>query len=256
MIHFFEIFFKFLVAIVYPSILLLVVILIFFMWIRKKFSKILLASGAIYFYLSATGIISIPLILYLEKPMTKANDKRILSNRAMIVLGGGISYSPKDIASLFTSDARILEAYRIYKIAKANHIQYTIFLSGGYTNKSKSISEAALYKRKLIMLGISPQYLIVENKSFNTYQNGKYLQPILQKYPFKKYLLVTSALHMRRSQKYLKHFDIKTVPAPSDYPYPILNWLPIAYNLAIQSMVLHEYTGILRFELYNIFNFN
>jgi len=256
MIHFFLILLNNIFIILYPSIFLFCAILVFLMFSKKRVIRVLLGVGIIYFYFSGMGMIPALLMFQLEKQLTTVSDKTIISNHAMIVLGGGISRYPHDISPLFTSDSRILEAYRIYKVAQTHHIQYTIFLSGGYTNKSKSISEAELYKRKLLELGVSNRYLIIENKSLNTYQNGEYLKPILQKYSFKKYLLVSSALHMKRAQQYLNRFNIRTIPAPSDYPYPVMEWLPIEYNLAMQSMVLHEYIGILRFYLYNHLNVN
>jgi len=256
MAHFFSLLFNNSTVLVYPSIFLFFVVLIALVFWKKKLSKVLLSIGVIYFYFSANGMIPMTLMFHLEKPFTTVNDRTIISNRAMIVLGGGISYYPSDISSLFTSDARILEAYRIYNVAQVHHVQYTIFLSGGYTNKSKSISEAALYKRELLQLGVPNQYLITEDKSLNTYQNAEYLKPILQGYPFKEYVLVSGALHMKRAQEYFDHFNIRTIPAPSDFPYPIIKWLPIEYNLSMQAIALHEYIGILRFKVYNYLHIN
>jgi uncharacterized SAM-binding protein YcdF (DUF218 family) len=241
---------------IYPTIFLCFVIVVALIFWKKRFSRVLLGIGALYFYFSANGMMPTLLTKHLEKPFKTIDTEDIVSYRAMIVLGGGISFYPHDVASLFTSDARILEAYRIYNAAQAHHVQYTIFLSGGYTNKRKKVSEAELYKRILIHFGIPSRYIVIENRSLNTYQNAEYLKPILEKYPFHEYLLVSSALHMRRAQDYFNHFDIKTVPAPSDYPYPVIRWLPRAYNLAILAITLHEYIGICRLKVYNYFNVN
>ena len=79
---------------------------------------------------------------------------------------------------------------------------------------------------------------------------------ILKKLPFKKYLLVTSAIHMKRAKIYFKHFGISTIPAPSDFPNSLISIIPSAYNMALYEMALHEYIGIVRFKLYQFFNLN
>jgi uncharacterized SAM-binding protein YcdF (DUF218 family) len=243
------------VGCLYPTVFLLLVLVIYVLSRCCMISKLLLLLGIIYFYFSANGIIPIRLMTDLEIPFHPIERTQILKHHAMIVLGGGLSQYPPETHLGIFSYARILEAYRIYKLAAEKNIQYTIFLSGGYTTTHHD-SEASVYKKILLQFGVPEKNIVLEDKSVNTYQNAEYLTPILKRYPFKNYLLVTSAVHMRRAIQYFNKFDIHTVAAPSDFPYPDETLIPKAYNLMQQQMVLTEYFGIIRLKLYDYLSMN
>lgn len=242
-------------SLLFPSIFIFISAIITLAFWKKIFSKILLGIAIVYFYFSANGALPHALISYLEQPFDKIDNQEILSHRAMIVLGGGISHYPKQVTPGILSYSRALEAYRIYKFAQDHGIQYTIFLSGGDV-QHKKISEASLYRKTLQQLGVPSQQIITEDKSLNTYQNAENLTSLLKNRPWQSYMLVTSELHMRRATLYFKQFGVKTIAAPSDYPYPIITILPTEYNLIIQALVLKEYMGIIRLKLYNFLGLN
>ncbi len=252
--HSFALLFNCLAVGIFPIISLLLILIICLVFWKKRFSRILLALAIVYLYFSANGTIA----KYLVKPLINSQQPistdAILTHKAMIVLGGGVSYAPNHNELGVLSNSRILEAYRIYHIAKQHHVAYTIFSSGG--GKSVKSSEAALYKKLLLQLGVPKKAIIIEPKSKNTYQNAQFLKPILAHYPFKTYLLVTSALHMPRAQLYFSHFGIHTIAAPSDFPYPFVGLIPSSYNLFVQSFALREYIGIARLSVYEKLGLN
>lgn len=239
----------------YPVITLLIALFICLAFWKKRFSRILLAIAIIALYFSANGIITKALITPLEASYKPITTKAILSHRALILLGGGASLYPGVNQSSILSRSRALEAYEIYSIAKRHHITYTLFLSGGNPNP-QGITEAKLYEMLLAKLGVPKKNIVLEGRSKNTFQNAQYLKPILLKYPFKEYLLITNAPHMRRSQLYFSHFGIKTIAAPSDFPYPTVSLLPVSYNLFLQWFAIHEYIGIARLKVYDWLGLN
>ena len=178
-----------------------------------------------------------------------------MTHHALILLGGGLSHYPAIITPQLGSYARILEAARIYHLAAKQHRRYTLFISGGDTLHNHS-SEAAIYRDLLLQLGVPKSQIIIENRSLNTFMNAKNLKPLLTHYPYKSYLLVTSALHMKRAQAYFKFFGINTIAAPSDFPYPLKSIIPLSHNLALQDMAIHELVGIKRLWLYNLLDLN
>jgi uncharacterized SAM-binding protein YcdF (DUF218 family) len=239
----------------YPSVLLVLTVVIALIFWRKVLSRFLLVLALCYFYFSANGMIPKLLANYLESTQP-INTKTIVAHHAMIVLGAGISHYPKKAQPGILAYPRILEAYRIYNIAKNHGIDYTIFLSGGMTNHHYHIAEATLYKHVLTQLGVPEQNLITEAQSLNTYKNAQNLKHIIKAYPFQHFLLVTSSSHMHRAQEYFRHFQINTIAAPSDYPYPDQSIFPLGYNLALQQIYMHEIIGIWRYHLYNFLGLN
>jgi uncharacterized SAM-binding protein YcdF (DUF218 family) len=67
--------------------------------------------------------------------------------------------------------------------------------------------------------GVPPKAIIVEDQSRSTWENAKFVLPIIEKAKYQSFLLVTSPYHMRRSllvfNKVFKGKGIKIVPAPA-----------------------------------------
>lgn len=81
-------------------------------------------------------------------------------------------------------------------------------------NGAGEIEEAQLMKNFALQMGVSPDRIIVEDKSMNTQDHPVYLEPILKG---KKFLLVTSAYHMRRAIRNFRAHGLEGTPAPTDY---------------------------------------
>ncbi len=233
------------------SLFLLLLFVAAFAW-RSGWSRILLVLICLSFYFCANGTVTSWLVNPLENGLKINKKTAIDQHKAMIVLGGGTSRSKHHPSLGIMSYSRILTAATIYQQGLKNGIHYTIFLSGGAVPPNTLI-EASLLQKTLIALGVPKQAIVMENHSQNTRQNAAFLKPLLKKYPFKSYLLVTGGLHMKRAQQWFSYYGIKTTPYPSDYPYPVVSIWPSAYNLAILQMAMHEHIGILQFYGYKRF---
>ena len=241
-------------SLTFPAVLTLVLLLVIFIFYRKRSFRYLLAITIILFYFAANGIIPSLLITPLENNLFTINKAGITDHRAMIVLGGGITQTKQRTTIGLLGYARIVEAAKIYQQAlRQGH--YTIVLSGGATSKNHA-TEAQLYQTALIQLGIPKKQMLLENNSKNTFENAKFVKPLLQQHHIKTALLVTSGLHMRRALQYFHYFKINITPAPADFPYPHVSWLPLAYNLTFTELALHEWYGIARLMLYDFFGLN
>jgi len=236
-----------------PIILILLLLVLIFFTAKRKFTRILILLTIFILYLCASGIITKPLLENLQsyKPLS---DKTIGSNEAIILLGAGVDNNNYGVTPTLLADSRILETVRIFNIAKKHNIEYKIIVSGGDV-KGYGKSEAEVYAKVLKELGIPDKDIILENKSLNTYQNAQYTKEITQKLSYKKYILVTSSIHMKRSLIYFRNFNIDVIPAISDDPKPLL-WIPVSYNLTLLDFAMHEYFSIYRFYLYNFLGIN
>jgi len=239
----------------FPEMLILIAVLSVMIFWKRRYSKYLFISIFLLFYVIASGLLPEKMYEDLESDLNIISSKDILDNHAMIILGGGVSHYPRAVVQQMNTYSRPLEAYRIFHYAKKHGVDYTIFISGG-DPANRGVSEAQLIKNNLISMGVPEHDIITEDQSKSTFQNASLSRCKLKHYPFKQYLLITSALHMKRSQRYFKFFGIKTIAAPSDFPYTFKTWHPTSYNLALYSMALHEYLGFWRLHLYNTLGLN
>ena len=65
--------------------------------------------------------------------------------------------------------------------------------------------------------GISPDRIVLESKSRNTYQNALFTKELLKPSPDETWVLITSAYHMPRSVGVFRKADFKVIPAPVDF---------------------------------------
>jgi len=219
-------------------------------------SKVVAIITLVMFVMIGTGVFSSWLLKELESypPLSHPNWTK---QNAIIVLGGGAVKWPEanSISPTLLAYSRIYEAARLYSSCKETNAECKIIISGGDA-QSIGKSEAVVYQDALNAIGIKNTDIIVESNSMNTFKNAEYTSAILRENKFDTVLLVTSGIHMQRALLYFSHFGVKAIPAVSDYIPPRIFLIPLGYNFAITDFVLHEYAGIIRFNLYNYFGLN
>jgi len=85
-------------------------------------------------------------------------------------------------------------------------------------------------------------------------ESAKYSLKKLEEEGYQRIILVTSALHMRRSVKCFERGEIKIIPAPVNYilgkePLNILDFLPHAGALSNSFYAIHEWIGLIYYGL-------
>jgi uncharacterized SAM-binding protein YcdF (DUF218 family) len=94
-----------------------------------------------------------------------------------------------------------------------------------------------------------------ETASDNTAENARNSRAILQKEGIKRILLVTDALHMPRSVRIFERYGFDVVPAPTNrraaghISFTLLSLLPQAWYLASSRDALHEWIGMLWYDV-------
>lgn len=144
---------------------------------------------------------------------------------------------------------RILQAIVLYKAGKVRKI---IITGGSGQLLNQKIKEANDIKNFCIQLGIPPEDILTETASRNTYENAKFTKKLL---PFQneKVLLITSAIHMRRSMAVFKkagyHFDILSTD-PMAFPLAADDFfLPKARALDNWTILLKEIAGYCAYKI-------
>ena len=110
--------------------------------------------------------------------------------------------------------------------------------------------EANNLRDYLIKNKIPTKDILIENKSRNTRENANNSARILkQKFPNGKFLLITSAQHMKRAQFCFNQATIQTTAFPTDCTNSKINYnleyifLPEAEALEKWEMLIHEWIG-------------
>jgi uncharacterized SAM-binding protein YcdF (DUF218 family) len=134
--------------------------------------------------------------------------KKVENYEIGVVLSGMAEYN-KDLNVLSARRGidRIWQTISLYKKGKIKKI----LISGdtGYVIR-KGLHEADQLKEVLVKWGIPSEDIIVENKSKNTYENAQFTGNMMRQFKYKKkFLLITSALHMPRAAACFKKQNLK-----------------------------------------------
>lgn len=150
------------------------------------------------------------LILTIEIPIIVVGyDTQPVVSDTIIILGAKlIGNTPSMILRL-----RLDEGIKLYNAGYAS----TIIVSGAQ-GKDEQISEAAGMKNYLISQGIPAENILLDDKSFNTYQNLANSQAIMQEQSFKTAIIVSNSSHMRRSLVLAHNLGIQASGSPAPMP--------------------------------------
>ncbi|MGB6084922.1 YdcF family protein [Moheibacter sp.] len=94
-----------------------------------------------------------------------------------------------------------------------NHVDYLIFTGG--KGEGQKYSEAEVAKKYAMENGIPEDRIFFENQSRITDENLLFSKPILEKENFKKVLLVSDPLHMKRAMKIAEKHQIEAFSSPT-----------------------------------------
>ena len=172
---------------------------------------------------------------------------------AIIVLGGFSTYNQEFDRINFTSGSdRLMQGLRLLKQGVAPRL----IISGGSGSITfadfKEGERTLTYLRKI---GIPDSSVIIENESKNTHENATMTAKILQeKVKGKRYLLITSGFHMRRSLACFAKAGIECIPYSTDMHSGVgrfsLDYLfiPDVSTLNDWNMLFHEWFGCITYK--------
>ncbi len=217
---------------------------------RKKRLFIATAFCAVFF--TNPAIIDEILRCY-EEPYI-VNDKTATYD-AGIVLGGGMVTIDfiHDRLIFHENTDRFLQALHLYKNGQIKKI----ILSGGSGSiVFKDFLEGPLIRRYLVDIGVPDSAILVDSTSNNTHQNAVNCAEIIKaKCDGGRYLLITSALHMKRAKACFIKQGIMVSPYPTN-KYVGPRRTDIGYYLVPEAEALirwekfiHESLGYLIYKI-------
>ena len=235
----------------------LVWILAFFLWglltknlVRKK--CLLILSFILLYTFSNPYIINEILLRWEDPPKS---IQTIGQYDVGVVLTGVTNKgkTPHDRVYFSQGVDRVLHTVQLYKLGKIKKI----LISGGSGSLTKAaILEADELQRVFLLCGVPVNDLIIENRSRNTHENALFSSKILkQRFSNQKYLLITSAFHMRRAKACFNKVGIKVETFSVDYytsdffPFHYSIISPSSYSFEKWNVLLKEVVGMIAYRV-------
>lgn len=216
--------------------------------------RALLASVVILWVISNDFLVSEALRWWEGPPVSVENAPPF---DAAIVLTGGIvgegSFNANRPSFGPTTD-RLLQPMLLLKRGKVRNL----LISGG----SGKLFGPDLYPNEgevatnfLKTVGVPPSRLFRETASRNTYENARFSAKLLrQRFPNGRFLLVTTAFHMRRAAACFRRAGVAFTPYPVDFRSgprtlnPTESLWPNAEALTRFDLLVHEWIGYLTYR--------
>ncbi|MCP4179090.1 MAG: envelope biogenesis factor ElyC [bacterium] len=231
-----------------PAGLLIIIIGLFFLWLTRKHKtgKVLVTLGTIILLAFSYSGISNLLIGKLEDSYSAFNQPDS-SIKYIVVLNGGVisnhnihTNNQPSVASL----ARVAEGVILYRTHPGSKI---IFTGGAF---KKGLSPQSLVLAEFAeKLGVNKLDITTDTKSLDTKDEAKNIKNIVGD---NRFILVTSAYHMKRALSLFVGQGLNPIPAPAGYLVNELEInlglpfeLPGAGNLQKSDFAIHEYVGFL-----------
>ena len=240
-------------------LLLLLIAMVFSLLHWRKTARVVLLLTVVLFAGIGCGPVPELLLHDLQDGYSANAVVREASHTTIIVLGNGTErFSGADgiaIEPTALAYGRIVKALEVYRSCKQKNPVCSIVVSGG-DPQHHGAAEGSVYSALLERLGVDHSDLLVEGRSLNTWQNAQYTAALLKSQAPDQVFLVTSGLHLRRSLLYFDRFGIRGQPVRADHVSAMLSVIPLGYNFLLTDLAVHEYTGVVRYWVYEAMGWN
>jgi uncharacterized SAM-binding protein YcdF (DUF218 family) len=185
---------------------------------RGRARRVLLALLAL-LWLSSADIVVDPLLAAWESAHPPLALADVPAADAVVVLGGMTEGRPAhalpDRVEFESSVDRVLEGARLVRAGKAPRL----VLSGGSSDPfGRTPPESPQLAAWLSAMGlVEPERIVIEAGSRSTHENAQRTAALARDGGWRRVILVTSALHMRRAAAAFGRTGLEVVPYPVDY---------------------------------------
>ena len=187
-----------------------------------------------------------------EVPATQYEDLEIYD--VGIVLGGMSVYDEDfERPQFYRGVDRLLQTVELYKLGMIKKI---IFTGGSGRILQPDMREGEYIKRYLIFMGIPEEDFIIESQSKNTRENALFTKNLIdEKKITGRFLLITSAFHMRRSINCFETVGLEVTPystdrysGPRKFEFDHL-FIPNTSALNDWNNLIHEVVGYITYKV-------
>jgi uncharacterized SAM-binding protein YcdF (DUF218 family) len=233
-------------------IVILLLLIAFFICLiggKKKSGALVLFLTIVLLYGASIFPVANYLCYYLEKDYIKSQSDAQQNIDVLVVLGGGAQdiNSLKNTFPTEVTSARLLSAIDVYNKKGA---KYFVCVGKG----SGKITEADLMAQLAQRLGVPKEKIRIDAKSTNTWENAIELNKMFVNKNI-NVGLVTSAFHMKRSEREFKKYFNNVLPLPAHYLYSspmgnaVMRYIPQTEELHKTSIAVKEIVGQLWYNI-------
>lgn len=230
------------------SIILLASLALILSFIFRKLARLILIITIISLYLLSIPYTPVELAKSLQI-YPALNIKEIPKDKkmAIVVLSGGRYFNAPEYGGDTASTISLLRLRYAAKLHQETSLP--LLLSGGA--QSYGAKPDAKLMEEALKQGFQMHAKWLESGSANTWQNAVYSTRILKKDNIDSILLVTSAIHMRRSVFAFEKQNIHVIPAPTYFIQKpnlgasIYQFIPNRFAFFTSTQCLYEYLGLL-----------
>lgn len=226
----------------------LVILMIFALFAKGRKKNFIIGLTLILTYTFSTNAIVNRLMNWWEVPGIPYSEIKQPYDVG-IVLSGPVKHQkfPKDRIHTDKGADRFLHAADLYSKGLIKHILVT----GGHLKPfQKMRSEADKIQVILMQNGVPESAITIEPFAKNTQENAEKSAAILKtQFPDQRYLLITSAFHMRRSLACFKKAKVKVDPFSADFytsdirKSSVMSYFPSAKSFNTFSIMVKEMIG-------------
>ena len=215
---------------------------------KEKCGWYLSFTAVLMLFLFSTKSVSNLLVYSLEHNYHMPSKKTLSNLDAVVILAGGVRPCNVFACGAEASGATYSRLVSGVYIFKKNNAKLLVMQG---TSRLDIESDAVVMAGLAEQLGIPRDRIIVETKSRNTFEHATELRKIFPASKKMRLGIVTSAIHMRRSEMVFKWEFPKDVivPIPVGHRYSILkydieNFVPSLEAFTTSNAVLRELVGI------------
>jgi len=214
-------------------------------WRRVGLGLVIVGFGWLWVW--STPVFSDWVRLSLERPYSELPVEMVPVAEAIVVLGGAFSHwEPRPYPDLGSAGDRYWHGARLFHAGRG---EWVILSGGRNPARDPGMTEAEAGAVFLRDLGVPDDVMLLDKQAMTTRDNAVNVAAMLDEHGIEDFLLVTSALHMRRSVAAFQAVGLDPVPVATDFEVrPASNrrlrrWLPSSSALASSSRAMHEYVG-------------
>ena len=214
---------------------------------RRILGRSLVAFGVAFIFVASWPPVAGRVLESLEWSHAPVSDPAGLSGvSAVVVLGAGWRSEWQAPASIRLSDSAALRLFEGLRLIEALP-DARLVVSGASRNPDR-LAVAVGYAEAAQALGVDPSRIVVLDTPVDTAQEAYAVRDVLGE--GERFLLVTSAAHMRRAVRHFERVGLAPIPAPTHFTTgsratrTLSHWLPSAGNLRKTERAIHEYLGL------------
>lgn len=228
---------------------------------KKKIANGLICGVLIIYYILSikpgADLMSYPIERYEHN--TELEIKMADDTVCIVILSAGLNLGGKLRRKVELSGESLTRLFYGTAFYHSSGRKYPVLFTGGIGNPFHCLDNASTIIRDAVRaMGVSETDIIVDADSRNTYESaiaaGKIIRKKMPGQKRMKIILVTTALHMRRSAAVFEKQGFEVLAYPVGYrtgsiDYSPIDFIPNVCNFATSSYAIHEWLGIIFYRL-------